>query len=206
MNLLEPAGGPPLAISWAIDGVTVPGATGSSYTFTPPAPGTVPAPTHGSATRPPLVLPAMAGTALVRTRAWTVDAGTIGDLSIGLRDNGSAKEGQPLVYTLVSRNAGPDSAIGATVADALPPQIIAPTWTCSASAGSGCPASGAGNVNAVVDLVPGGSATFVVTGTVAAGTARQIVSSASITRAFLAGRDQPGRQLGDRHHPGCPAS
>ena len=179
VSLLQPAGGPPLALSWAIDGVTVPGASGPSYTFTPPAPGRYQLQlTARDAT--PLVLPAMAGSAMVRTRAWTVDAGTIGDLSIGLSDNGSAKEGQPLVYTLVSRNSGPDSAIGATVADALPPQIIAPTWTCSASAGSACPASGAGNVNAVVDLIAGGSATFVVTGTVAAGTSRQIVSSASI--------------------------
>ena len=177
--LLPPAGGP-LAATWAVNGVPVAGATSSSYTFTAATPGqyqvqlTVRDPTA-------LVHPAMAGSSLVRTRTWTVNAGPLGDLSLGKRDNGSAKDGQSLVYTIVASNAGPDPATGATVADPLPPQIVGATWTCSASAGSSCPGAGAGNVNALVDLAAGGSATFTVTGTVAAGTARQIVNTASVT-------------------------
>ena len=67
------------------------------------------------------------------------------------------------------------------MADALPPQIAGATWTCNASTGSSCPGAGTGNVNALVDLAVGGSATFTVTGTVAAGGARQIVNAATIT-------------------------
>ncbi|MGH7644694.1 MAG: hypothetical protein ACREMR_03815, partial [Gemmatimonadales bacterium] len=40
------------------------------------------------------------------------------------------------------------------------------TWTCSASAGSSCPASGAGNIAAAIDLLAGGTATFLATGAV----------------------------------------
>ena len=67
------------------------------------------------------------------------------------------------------------------MADTLPPQVTSAAWTCSATAGSSCPAGGAGNVNAVVDLAVAGSVTFTVTGTVAAGSARQIVNTASVT-------------------------
>jgi uncharacterized repeat protein (TIGR01451 family) len=179
-SLLQPVGGPALVVSWTVNGVAVPGATGPSYTFTPAAPGqyrvvlSVRDPT-------PLVRPAMAGSSLVHTRAWTLNVSPLGDLAITKRDDGSAKDGQPLVYTLVASNAGPDPVMGATVADTLPATIVGATWTCSASAGSSCPGAGPGSVSALVDLAGGGSATFTVTGTVAAGTARQIVNTASIT-------------------------
>ena len=172
--------GPALSLSWAVNGAVVPGATGPSYTFSPPAPGQYQLQlTARDVTA--LVHPTMAGSSLVRTRNWTVNAGPLADLSISKRDNGRAVGGQALVYTLVASNAGPDPAIGATVADNLPPQITGATWTCSASAGSSCPGAGAGNVNAVVDLAAGGTATFVVTGTVSAGAARQIVNTATVT-------------------------
>jgi uncharacterized repeat protein (TIGR01451 family) len=180
VTLLQPMGGPPPTLTWAIDGVTVSGATAASYTFTPPAVGRYQL-TLTARDATTLVHPAMAGSSLVRTRSWTVNAGPVGDLSITKRDDGSARPGLPLVYTIVARNAGLEPVTGATVADVLPPQVVAGTWTCSASGGSSCPASGAGNLNALVDLAPGGSATFVITGTVAAGTARQIVNSASVS-------------------------
>jgi uncharacterized repeat protein (TIGR01451 family) len=178
-SLLQPAGGPALALSWTVNGVVVPGAAGASYTFTPSAPGQYQVVLTVRDTTP-LVEPTMAGSSLVHTRAWTVNVSPLGDLKVTKRDNGSAKDGQSLVYTLVASNAGPDPVTGASVADALPPQIVGATWTCAAAAGSSCPAAGTGNVNALVDLAVGGSATFTVTGTVAAGTARHIVNTASI--------------------------
>ena len=63
-------------------------------------------------------------------------------------------------------NAGPKAATGATVTDNLPAQLTAATWTCAASAGSACPASGSGDINASVDLAVGGTATFTLTATV----------------------------------------
>jgi len=180
VGLLQPAGGPPVALSWAVNGAAVPGATAPSYTFTPAAPGRYAVQlTARDVTA--LVQPAMAGSSLLRTRTWTVDVSPLADLSITKRDDGSAREAQPLTYTLVAANAGPDAAAGATVADLLPPQITSAAWACSATPGSSCPAGGSGNVNALVDLAVSGSVTFTVAGTVAAGSARQIVNTASVT-------------------------
>ena len=179
--LLQPVGAPPLAVTWAVDGTIVPGATASSYTFVAPAPGRYEV-VLTVRDETPLVHPAMAGSATVRSRSWTVDVipSTV-DLAIAKGDDGPAAEGQALVYTIVATNAGPDAAAGAMVSDVLPPQLTASFWTCVASTGSSCPASGSGNVNAAVSLLPAGSATFTVTGTVVSGGAGQIVNTASVS-------------------------
>ena len=39
VGLLPPVGGPPLAVSWLVDGVPQPAATGSSFSFVPPRSG-----------------------------------------------------------------------------------------------------------------------------------------------------------------------
>jgi uncharacterized repeat protein (TIGR01451 family) len=179
VGVLQPVGGPPVALAWSVNGAAIPGATAASYTFTPGAPGRYQL-TLTARDATTLVHPAMAGSSLVRTRSWTVNVSPLGDLSITKRDDGSARPGQSLVYTLVAQNTGPDPIVGATVADTLPPQVTAATWTCNASPGSSCPGSGAGNLNALVDLASGGSLTFAITGTVAAGTSRQIVNTATV--------------------------
>src|SRR5207253_2049390 len=71
-----------------------------------------------------------------------------------------------LTYTIVASNAGPSAAAGATVTDNFPAQVSGVTWTCAASAGSSCPASGSGNLNASVNLLAGGTATFTAIATV----------------------------------------
>jgi len=177
--LLQPAGGPVPSVTWTVNGAPVAGANGSSFSFTPPSPGrhfvTV---TVRDAT--PLVHPALAGSSLTRSRAWTVDVSPLGDVSITKRDNGPARDGQPLTYTLVVANTGPDTASGVTVTDVLPAQVTVAGWNCAATLGSYCPPGGAGNVSATVTLAAAGQATFSVTGTVAAGAARQIVNVASV--------------------------
>ncbi|MBL8995684.1 MAG: DUF11 domain-containing protein, partial [Gemmatimonadetes bacterium] len=88
------------------------------------------------------------------------------DLSITKTDGVSAvNQGGTVTYTIVASNAGPSAVTGATVADIFPAQLTGVTWTCAASAGSACPASGSGNINATVDLLSGGSVTFTATGT-----------------------------------------
>ena len=79
----------------------------------------------------------------------------------------TAVPGQPLTYTIVVSNAGPDAVSAAAVADPLPAALQGPSWTCVASAGSTCAPSGAGNISDVVSLAAGGAATYVVTGTLA---------------------------------------
>ena len=74
----------------------------------------------------------------------------------------------PLTYTITVENLGPDPVSGATVTDAFPVFFTGAAWTCAAAAGASCPASGSGDsLSEPVDLPPGGSVTYTVTGTVA---------------------------------------
>jgi uncharacterized repeat protein (TIGR01451 family) len=78
----------------------------------------------------------------------------------------TAAPGQVLTYTIRVSNAGPDDATGATVTDAVPAALTGATWSCSATPGSTCTASGAGSINDTVNVLVGGTATYLLTGTV----------------------------------------
>jgi uncharacterized repeat protein (TIGR01451 family) len=71
--------------------------------------------------------------------------------------------GQPSSYIILVTNAGPEPVVGARVVDLLPPELTAASWTCTAAGGASCPATGVGNIDALIDLPVGGSATFVLT-------------------------------------------
>jgi uncharacterized repeat protein (TIGR01451 family) len=104
------------------------------------------------------------------------------DLSITKSDNGaSPTPGQALSYTIVARNGGPTAVTGAVVADAFAGSLTGVGWTCAASAGSSCPASGAGNINHMVNLASGGTATYTVNATVSPSATRLVVNTATIT-------------------------
>jgi len=68
-----------------------------------------------------------------------------------------------VTYTIVASNAGPLAISGATVAD-INPTMGSMRWTCVASAGSACNASGSGHFNETVTLAAGGMVTFTLTG------------------------------------------
>lgn len=71
VGLLQPAGSPPLGVSWFVDGIRQP-ATGASFDFFPALAGTYTVDlTVEDLT--PLVHPEMAGTLLQSSRSWTVD-------------------------------------------------------------------------------------------------------------------------------------
>ena len=116
---------------------------------------------------------------------------SVSDLSITKTDGQATYfPGQPLTYTIVASNAGPQFAQGATVTDSFPAQLTNVSWTCVASGGSSCgSASGAGNINVAVDLVPAGTATFTATATVAGTATGSIVNTAAI--AVPAGWSDP---------------
>src|SRR5438270_419581 len=61
-------------------------------------------------------------------------------------------------------------------ASACKTKLSGVTWTCVASLGSSCPASGSGDISAAVSLLAGGTATFTVSATVK--------SSASLTLSY----------------------
>ncbi|MEO5857854.1 MAG: DUF11 domain-containing protein, partial [Pyrinomonadaceae bacterium] len=92
--------------------------------------------------------------------------------------------GEPLTYTIVVTNNGPNNVTGAQVSDVLPAPLSAFSWTCSAvGAGASCGTAGplVGDVNSLVNLPNGTQAIFTVTGTVPLGTTGSLSNTASVT-------------------------
>ncbi|QWP78454.1 hypothetical protein J5226_08705 [Lysobacter sp. K5869] len=92
------------------------------------------------------------------------------------------RRGATVTYTLVVSNNDINPVVAgnqaptipgtdaADITDTFPAQVTGASWTCAASAGSTCPAaSGTGNIAVTggYSMLPGGTLTFTVTGTVA---------------------------------------
>jgi uncharacterized repeat protein (TIGR01451 family) len=92
----------------------------------------------------------------------------------------TAVPGQPVTYTIVVSNAGPDPVVGATVTDVVPAALLAATWTCVATLGSSCTAGGSGSINDIVNLLAGGTATYTLTGTVDPAATGTLVNTATV--------------------------
>jgi uncharacterized repeat protein (TIGR01451 family) len=104
------------------------------------------------------------------------------DLAITKTDGvTTVNPGQAVTYTIVASNSGPSAVAGANVSDTLPASLTGATWTCAASAGSACPASGSGNINALVNLLVGGTATFTLNATVSPSASGSISNTAVVT-------------------------
>jgi uncharacterized repeat protein (TIGR01451 family) len=162
--------------------VTLPVGTSATFTVT----GTVPAGTTGQ----------LINTATVTPPAGTIDPSSGNDAAtdsnptdqqanLAIQKTSSPEKyvpGAPLTYTIVVSNGGPSGADGARVQDALPPALAAFTWTCTPSgAGASCgTASGNGDIDALVTLPAGTSATFTLNGTVPAETTGTLVNSATV--------------------------
>lgn len=95
---------------------------------------------------------------------------TMADLGISVTDDKAyAIAGEPITYTLVVTNAGPDAANGAIVTDTLPETISSVTWTCVATGGSCSAPGGSGHLSTTVNLDPGGVITFTIGGRLSPG-------------------------------------
>jgi len=68
--------------------------------------------------------------------------------------------GEALTFTLTVANNGPDASPGTRIVDTFPPEFLSPTWTCVGSGG----ASGAGDIDRIVDLPSGGQVVCTITG------------------------------------------
>ncbi len=90
--------------------------------------------------------------------------------------------GSAVNYTIVATNNGPDAASAARVVDLFPSSLTGITWTCSATAGSSCPASGSGNINTTANLAVGGSATFVAHATVSPSASGTLLNSVLVSQ------------------------
>ena len=109
--------------------------------------------------------------------------GTLADLAVTKTDGQTFYyPGQSLEYTIVVTNAGPSPVTGATVADTLPADLGSASWTCAASVGSACGTpSGTGDINALVDLLSGGTATFTLTATTSPTALGSISNTTTVT-------------------------
>ncbi len=103
------------------------------------------------------------------------------DLSITKTDKTDSLVGETEVtYEIVARNAGPSPVTGATVSDPVVAPLENCTWTCVASAGSVCTASGTGSILDAADLLAGGWAAYTLTCDIAAGAAGSVSNTATI--------------------------
>lgn len=71
--------------------------------------------------------------------------------------------GELVTYQLMVTNLGPSRANGAQVTDSLQPGLSAATWSVAYTGGASGPAGGSGDVDALIDIPVGGTATFTVT-------------------------------------------
>jgi uncharacterized repeat protein (TIGR01451 family) len=118
--------------------------------------------------------------------------GATADMSI-TKTNGvtSLLAGQPVTYTIVVTNNGPDAVNGVRMTDTMPARLTGVTWTCTSVVATNCTtASGSGNaISATVSLGVGESATFTVNATVAAGAPGTVANTATV--AAPAGTTDP---------------
>ena len=103
------------------------------------------------------------------------------DLSITKSDSATeAVPGNGITYTIVVTNNGPSNVTGATVSDTMPASLTSVTWTCTASSGSSCSASGSGNISDTVNLLASGTATYTVSATVSASATGSLSNTATV--------------------------
>ncbi len=121
----------------------------------------------------------------------TINACVIDDLAITNTDGKvSVVAGTVNTYTVTVSNPGADVVAGATVTENFPATLTGVSWTCVASAGSSCPASGVGNIGATVTIANGGSVVFTITGTISPAATGTISTTATVTAP--AGVTDPG--------------
>jgi uncharacterized repeat protein (TIGR01451 family) len=158
---------------WTVDAGGVTSAAGGPYRL------------DGTAGQPDAGGPFAGGTYGLHSGFWSIaaggGAGVVADLAVTLSDGqATAVPGTAVTYTLAASNNGPDAVTGATVTDAPPAVLTGLVWTCTATPGSACPASGAGPIAASVNLAASGTATFTLTGILDPAATGTLTNTASI--------------------------
>ena len=94
---------------------------------------------------------------------------------------GEIVAGSEIAYSIVVSNAGPSTARKVKVTDTLSADLLDATWTCTASAGSSCPASGSGSIDAEVTVKPDSPMTFTLKATVRPDMVGELANTATVT-------------------------
>jgi uncharacterized repeat protein (TIGR01451 family) len=106
----------------------------------------------------------------------------LADVALTLTDyKNFAVSGDPIIYTLVVFNNGPDPAIGAVVTETLSEFVTGISWICVPSLDSTCPSSGSGLIHTEVNLAADGVITFTITGQVAPMRFGNLIHTARVT-------------------------
>ena len=104
------------------------------------------------------------GFSLKATDAANIAGPTSADLGVVKTGPvGSYTPGSTVQYTIVVTNYGGGSVTGATLLDAMPAEVTGASWTAIYAGGGSGPASGSGDINALLNLPVNGTATFTVT-------------------------------------------
>lgn len=104
------------------------------------------------------------------------------DLSIAKTNNQSIySPGTDVTYTIEVTNHGPFTAQGAKIVDVLPSGITSASWSCTATSGGSCTASGTGGISDTIDLPKGAVATYTLTMNVPSGFTGNLANTATAT-------------------------
>ena len=117
--------------------------------------------------------------------------------------------GQTLTYTMVVTNRGPSNVTGARVQDNLPAALAGFGWKCTPSSGATCPtpATGTGNINVLVNLSVGASATFELSGVLGSTVVGPIQNTVTVTPPVGVADPVPGNNsVTDNNSPTPPPS
>lgn len=105
-----------------------------------------------------------------------------GDLSVAVSDGvAEVSPGQRVRYTLTVRNAGPSDVGGAVVSALFPPGTSDVQWTCAASSGSVCGASGSGPLSDATWIRVGGVLVYSVDATLPSDATGTIETRGTVT-------------------------
>jgi uncharacterized repeat protein (TIGR01451 family) len=178
LGVLALASGPVFAQSyevpwWTVDGGGAMGTLGGTYAVS------------GTSGQPDAGGPFTGGAYAAVGGFWSLTAaggGPQADLAVTKTDGqASAIPGQPVTYTIVATNSGPDPASSATVADTLPSALVGASWTCVGTAGGACTASGSGNIADTVDLPVAATVTYTLMATIDPAATGTLANTATVT-------------------------
>ncbi len=85
-----------------------------------------------------------------------------------------------VIYNIQVTNLGPSNVAAATVSDTVSSKLTGVTWTCTASSGSNCTASGSGSINDLISLEAGDSAYYTLQGTVSGSATGTLSNTATV--------------------------
>ena len=108
------------------------------------------------------------------------DASAAADLSIAVSDGVvHATPGGDVTYSIVATNTGPAAVTGAAVVDAFPAALTC-TWSCAITGSGSCSVAGWGNIDDIVNLGSGSSATYTAQCWVSTAATSAVVNTATI--------------------------